>query len=64
MVANTQQLSLQQYQEVSGVLGIDEATYKGDLSLHLFHFTVELNFLINYRIFEGNEKQILSQVRF
>lgn len=39
------------------MLGIDEATYKGHLSLHLFHFTVELNFLINYRIFEGNEKQ-------
>lgn len=38
------------------MLGIDEATYKGHLSLHLFHFTVELNFL-NYRIFEGNEKQ-------
>lgn len=55
---NEKQFSLKLYQEVSGALVIAEATYKGGFSIHLFHFRVELNFLINYNIFEGNEQQI------
>lgn len=39
------------------MLGIAEATYKGGSSLHLFHFTAELDLLINYSVFEGNEQQ-------
>lgn len=43
-----EQFSLKDYPEVSEVLGIAKATYqKKKVYLHLFHFTVELNFLIH-----------------
>lgn len=39
------------------MLGIAEARYKGGFSLFLLlHFTVELNLLIIYDTFEGNEQ--------
>ena len=53
--------SLKYSEEVSGVLGIAEATYNRASCLHLFHFTVELNFLINNNVFEGNEQQRRSE---